>query len=276
VAEFRAGAVVLQDARMRSEGLPPELGVAVVEGDSDRRVMRGLCVTPKQIVVSTNKSLSLDAYQQMNTKDRQRIVFIVDCDGDIPPQTRGPNLIITRRLDLEADLLDLGVLEDVVAELVRSATEDTIPEIAKELLKQAVRVAAPVGRMRKAARMSGISMKAIEPWNIDFESFDGEQIDHDQAFNEVSRRAALTRHQEKRIQGALGSIPSGFAVCNGHDLIAAVEYALSAKYGVSKKMARGLDAMVRLAFGPTHAASWVVVQRIRRWEQATGRQILKI
>lgn len=249
----------------------------MVEGDSDRRVLRGLCVTPKQIVVSTNKVLSLDAYAQMNSRDRQRMVFVVDCDDDIPPQVRGANLIITKHLDLEADLLDLGVLEGVVAEVVKDATEDTIPEIAKELLRLAVRLAAPVGRMRKAARGLGIAMKAIEPWRIDFESFDCEDgIDQDQAFNEVSRRAALTRHQEKQMLGELSSVPGGFAVCNGHDLIAAVEHVLRTKYRVPKAVARGIDSMVHLAFRPSHANCWVVVERLRRWEAKTGRRLLAI
>lgn len=264
---------------MRSEGLPAELGILVVEGESDRRLFRGLCQEPKQIVVSTNKQLSLEAHERMSSKDRGRIVFLVDCDHDVSRGRLrgGADLIITKHSDLEADLIDLGVLESVVAEVVKGVDEDNVGHVAAQVKARAVAFATPIGRIRQAARNHQINMKAMQSYEIDFGSFEGESgIAIQRVLVEVSRRAALTAHQGKRVAAEVESIQGGFVVCNGHDLVAAVEHVLRTEHGVSRAQVRSVDSMMRMGLRPRLAEPWIVVKRLRRWEAAHERRILAI
>jgi len=98
MSQFLSGEIVLQTARMLRQGMDDRRGILVVEGATDQKLFRRLCHDPQQILVTDGKPILLDAYTSMQRQDRGKIVFVVDCDGDVPQGTlRGaPDLVVTR------------------------------------------------------------------------------------------------------------------------------------------------------------------------------------
>ena len=99
----------------------------------------------------------------------------------------------------------------------------------------------------------------------------------EEALRQVTRAAGLTAHQARRIAEQRG-IARGVHICNGHDLVEAVQVVLVRDHRVSggKAAVRSVDSMLRMTMlDPARREAWSVVTRLRRWESKHGRELLK-
>lgn len=279
-----SGDEVLQTARLQVEALGAAHGGLVVEGAGDRKLFAPLCFAPSQVVIAGGKSLVLEAHGLMSADDRGRFAFLVDCDGDVGARgLRGaPDLVITQHADVEGDLLAMGALELVVGQLIPAVATgaESAGEVAVAVYTEVVAIAEPVGRVRRSARLEGISLASLRQQDMDYLALSEAegQARQAEAIRQVVRAAGLTRRQWERIGDRIYGIPSGLDVCNGHDLVEATQVVLIQKYRIpgGRAAVRSVDALLRMTMlDPARREAWGVVSRLRRWETAHGRELLK-
>jgi hypothetical protein len=286
VSQFRSGEEVLQTARLQVDALGGHRGGLILEGADDRKLFAPLCFVSSQLVIAGGKSLVLEAHGSMREEDVGRFVFLVDCDGDGDVGDRGlrgrHDLIITEHHDVENDLLGLGALEPVVAQLVPAVASGAAEaaDVAETVAADARILAAPVGCVRRAARARAISLGSLRQQDMDYFAIGTCTAANrrETALQHVSRAADLTAHQARRIRQELGSVPAHHDVCNGHDLVEAVRAVLIRDHRIAggKAAVRSVDAMLRMTMlDPARREAWSVVARIRRWEAHHGRELLK-
>jgi hypothetical protein len=284
VSQFRSGEEVLQTARLQVDALGGHRGRLIVEGAEDRKLFSPLCFASSQLVIAGGKSLVLEAHCSMREEDVGRFAFLVDCDGDVGDRgLKGRHdLIITEHHDVENDLLALGALEPVVAQLVPAVASGVAEtdDVSETVAAHARILAAPVGCVRRAARTRAISLGSLRQQDMDYFAI-GTCTAADRretALQQVSRAADLTAHQARRIRDELASVPADHDVCNGHDLVEAVRAVLIRDYRIAggKAAVRSVDAMLRMTMlDPGRREAWSVVARIRRWEARHTRELLK-
>jgi hypothetical protein len=284
VSQFRSGEEVLQTARLQVDALGGNRGGLILEGADDRKLFSPLCFVSSQLVIAGGKSLVLEAHSSMRAEDVGRFAFLVDCDGDVAEHgLRGRHdLIITEHHDVENDLLAIGALEPVVAQLVPAVVsgDAEAADVAEAVAANARILAAPVGGVRCAARTRGIPLASLRQQDMDYLAI-GTCPGADRretALQQVSRAADLTPHQSRRIREKLGSVPADHDACNGHDLVEAVRTVLIRDHRIAggKAAVRSVDALLRLTMlDPARREAWSVVVRIRRWEARHARELLK-
>lgn len=233
----------------------------------------------EQVVVTNGKRLLTGAHQSMRPQDRGRIVFIRDCDDDV---RRGelkpaPDLIVTKHADVEADLIALGALEKVVAELVDGAvaSHETLKRITEELVERALGVGIPLGRVRRAAHEAGVALE-FESHDLNFDRLREAgvaKVELERAADEIARLGRLTSRQQERIQAKIDAIPGDALICNGKDLIAAAGAILKSDFRVRSPAVRSMTQLVRIGV-TDRRDTWDVVRRIRLWESQHGRRVL--
>ena len=283
MSEFTSGEDVLQQARLALSSLGAEYGALIVEGQDDRKLFLRLCHRAQQIVVATGKPLVREAHGSMLDEDRGRFAFLVDCDGDVLAGRLHPDadLVITISADVENDLIEIGALETVVQEFMPGVVDGTVEAsaAATELRDQAVRVATPLGHIRRAARAGAIPLsKQLKVWDLDFQRFhtteDGALLAT--VLDSVVARARLTSPQRRGIERRLPQFLGEDRACNGHDLVEAIRQLLAYEHGVGKDRVRNLDGLLRAALlDVQRRESWKVVEYLRRWERVNGRKLLK-
>lgn len=64
-------------------------------------------------------------------------------------------------------------------------------------------------------------------------------------------------------------------LCNGKDMLVAIETVLHEDFGIKKSKVKGLDVLLRLAMTRDMMDNWLVVRRIAKWQRATGRIVLR-
>jgi hypothetical protein len=284
VSQFRSGDEVLQTARLQVDALGGDHGGLVVEGAGDRKLFAPLCFASSQVVIAGGKSLVLEAHRVMREDDIGRFAFVVDCDGDVGARgLKGDrDLIITEHADVEGDLLAMGALELVVEQVVPSVAsgEQSGGEVAKAVYSEAVVIAEPVGRVRQAARLRSISLSSLRQQDMDYFAIGASNpaAIQGEALRQVVRAAGLTQYQSQRIAETVARTPSGVDVCNGHDLVEAVQAVLIRDHRISggKAAVRSVDALLRMTMlDASRREAWSVVARLRRWEAEHGRHLLK-
>lgn len=236
MSQFRSGEEVLQTARLQVDALSGNRGGLILEGADDRKLFSPLCFASSQLVIAGGKSLVLEAHGSMRAEDVGRFAFLVDCDDDVAEHgLRGRHdLIITEHHDVENDLLALGALELVVAQLVPAVAsgDAEAADVAELVAANAKILAAPVGCVRRAARAQAISLGSLRQQDMDYFAIGtctaGDR--RETALQQVGRAADLTAHQARRIRQELGSVPADHDVCNGHDLVEAVRAVLVRDY----------------------------------------------
>jgi hypothetical protein len=272
--------IVLAEAQLQVEALGEGVGVVIVEGDSDRRVLAPRWIPIERVVVATNKDFVVGAHAAMRDQHRGRIICLVDCDDDVARgDLRGaPDLVITTHGDIEADLVALGALRGVVGQLVRDAlsSPERFTEVAEATLERSAACAIVVGRLRRAARAAGIALD-FQPWDFDYRTVRASgtsDVDAGAALDELARVTRLTQRQRARIDRELPTVRADYHVCNGKDVLAAAESVLVEDFAVARREVRTLTELVRLALDPQEFEEWDVVRRVRRWEQEHRVQLL--
>jgi hypothetical protein len=123
--------------------------VLVLEGGSDHLAL-GLRLSDwVEVQVAGGKETLIAAYRGLDARDKNQMVFVVDCDGEVDADLKGHiDFILTTNRDIEADLiLTLGALERVLfLTLPRTEdlprTRDTAAEMAKRISTVALRISA--------------------------------------------------------------------------------------------------------------------------------------
>jgi hypothetical protein len=281
MSHYPSAAAFLSDVRLRLDALGRrKLGVLIVEGPNDRRLFFRHVVAPSQIMPTSGRTLLLAAYADTTEHDRERMIFVTDCDYEV---RRGvlapsPSLVISEGTDVESDLVQLGLLEGVVGELVPEAlvSDDRVAEIADSALRDAVKFAHPLGRIRMAAQPLGV------PLNL-------EKIRHRQYWPNRRgdavdvKKMIRTTHQviSKELditlsdwQELVHSTPDDNGMCHGKDLIRAFRFSLGQRHNIGNDVEdETISRLLRAGLWPSRLEVWSVAKRIRQWEAATGRQI---
>jgi hypothetical protein len=176
----------------------------------------------------------------------------------------------------------MGALELVVEQLVPSVAsgEKSAGEVAEAVYADALGIAKPVGRVRRAARDRSISLASLRQQDMDYFAIgasSGADV-QEEALKQVVRAAGLTHYQAQKVAEDLPRAASGVNVCNGHDLIEAVQTVLIRDHRIAggKAAVRSVDALLRMTMlDPSRREAWSVVARLRRWEGEHGRDLLK-
>ena len=89
----------------------------------------------------------------------QRILFLTDCDYEV---TLGrlemqPQLVVTQHTSIESDLIAVGALRDLVAEVILQSADndDDLDAHTQQVLDRAVALAEPLGRLRRLSQSEG-------------------------------------------------------------------------------------------------------------------------
>jgi hypothetical protein len=223
----------------------------------------------------------LAAYEASTPRDREGMAFVVDCDFEVPLKKliSGPSIVISRNADFEADLLDLGLFEHIVSDAVPSlvSNPERIDDVAATVRERVLEIVQILGQVRRVAMPRGIDLEHFNKLNYRRWRAKGSTALNPRIMIEKLGQGlhpsfcGLSRdefHEE------VVSLPTGYQYCNGHDLIYAMEFILSADFK-SKKTRGEIENLLRGSAGEIFW-EWSVPQRIRRWEAKTGRMVLRV
>jgi 5S rRNA maturation endonuclease (ribonuclease M5) len=269
----------------------------IVEGKSDKQALSPH-VIPDLILVSANgKANALGAFDQLSSARHERLVIVVDCDGEGKSDYLGKsNLIFTDQRDVEADSLHhskaaLHVAADLylaVSENMRQAASR-----ARAALQYSEDLSAALGTVLDSARSLGLKVRVqnavthtenrisvvdlppFEKWLTDRfappELALVTEIDAMMSWPagsalRVTEHAALRSEKSCRMHGKAQCLPCrrrNFA--NGHETIAILSKVLSRETGEFCNPA-SLSRDVRLAARNELSAAWPLLHRMRRHE----------
>lgn len=282
MADYVDADALLADVRLRLDGLGDEAAVLVVEGADDKRIFyRRMAPVADVVPSSCGKRLVRAGLAAMLPNDEGRILFLTDCDYDVLNGTLhgGPNVVITKACDVEADLIDLGVLEKVVLEVAPDAVTAKVAasRISADVSICAKAIARIIGRIRVVAQPIGV--------DLDFENWDLAKFWDARAGGPSIQKMHQTVLARLKRAGVIISpadwialvdeIPDDDIICNGKDLVSAAQMILHTRYKMSHKVSKDTIAMMmRLALDDVLFENWSVVSRIRRWEKQHGRAML--
>jgi hypothetical protein len=274
---YLSGAEALADGRLRIASLPTDQGILFVEGRDDVRLFAPLTHGIETIIPCGAKWKLLDAHSRLRVGEGYKFVFVADCDYDVPAQRLRPqpNLILTATVDVESDLIALGLAKRLVLELVPSAvtSDEQLSLVTTQVVDRAMALAVAIGRLRQVS--------AVESLGLTFQGIRHSR--HRATGTSTVDVEKLTR----RIHGGSEAIelrdlaakadqaPSDCRVCHGKDFLVAIATVLHDDFGVPLAELKTLPRMLRAALSPVVLDVWDVTRRIRRWETASGRRILR-
>ncbi len=249
----------------------------MLEGRDDLIVFSGRVRMLESIVACGNKRILREAFDRTQDKDQGRILFVADCDYDVPAKRLRPSqgIVLTRHTDRESDLARLGVVRAIVLRVVASArsSDGAANQITANVIGKAVALAEIPGQLRYIAatkdipfRFDGLQLRRFR------EKADG-AIRATGIVEAVRQRSSGIDLTTDQIQEMVNGTPSGFEVCHGKDLIQAIIAVLHQDYGVAIADLSFAWELFRSIEDSVFDA-WEVVDRIRRWEAQTGVQLL--
>lgn len=272
-------AALIADARLRLDKLGKYHGVVIAEGSDDRKLL-GRVIPRYQILPAGGRRRLLEAYEAVGAAEAERILFVADCDYDVPAGTlRGhPNLVLTDNPDVEADLVGLGVVRELVSQLVPAASvgDDELERLTTAVQEQAVELAQAIGRLRHAARVNAIDLKFDGLELIHFRQQATKVVVSEELIRVVRQRSGAFQYTEQDLSHLRELAPTGLKVCNGHDLLQAVAVVLRQDHNVGQDKLKHIEDMTRLACSEPLLADWPVLTRIGAWERQTGRQVTRL
>jgi hypothetical protein len=220
---------------------------------------------------------------RISEKDKGKILFLTDCDYDVLGGTLhgGPDIVITNSCDLESDLINLGILEKIVVEVIPNVvrSKGSATRVAEDICQCAQAIALPMGRLRIAAQPLGVdlaleSLDLVKYWDRNSRKFDTDKLNR--TVRDKLRRAEvpLSAHEWQRL---IETTPYDPVVCNGKDLFAAAQMIMRTQYRMSSKYSvEVVVSMARLSLDEERFELWPVVRRMRQWEKRNRVQLLSI
>lgn len=272
---YQSAEALISDADLRLDRFGKSVAVLVVEGPDDKRLFSLHTVHRQQVIGAGGRRLLLSALALADRNGRDDILFVADCDyevafGRLRPT---PNLVITEQADVEGDLVALGGVNRLVAELVPMALEsdEHLVRIVDAVLVRSVAIAENLGILRKIAVEHGF------------------ELDTDVRFGKFRERDSANINDAKLVRSVLQGTECpveydacldrvrrerrGLAVCNGHDLVSAICHVLRVDFGVRNQTPETLQALLRHGLQRETFLEWSVVARIQRWQRRAGRRL---
>lgn len=275
--QYPNGAAALADARLRAGALGQGKGIVMLEGRDDVIVFAGRVTSLEAIVACGNKRILREAFQNAGELDRTRILFVADCDYDVPAGHLRPSqgLVLSRYTDREADFAQLGVIRGVCLRAIPAArtSETAANAIAAEVLAKAIDLAEVSGRLRFIASTRSIPFNFEEFQLRRFRRKSDGKVNATRVIDAVRQRSSGVSLKSEEIEALVEDCPNGAEVCHGKDLIQAVITVIHQDHGVSLKDLSFIPELFRSVEDSVFEA-WEVAGRIRKWEAETGRQLL--
>lgn len=276
---YRSGAEVLSEARLRRAALGQDAGVLIVEGRDDLRLVSQICSSPAHVLPAGAKEKVLDAASRLRADEEHEFVLLVDCDFDVAAGelTGLPHLVVTKHPDAESDMVGLGVLERIVLQSVPAAanSENELDAIAGVVHERAVALAAAVGQLRQLSRVEGLFLDFKDLRFSKARTADSADVDLSKLSQMLVQRSDSDIDPVELCARA-GAITPSLMTCNGHDLIESVRVVLHEDFGIPRNSLTGLDQLLRACAGdPEFIQRWSVIERIEVWQERSGRRVLK-
>src|SRR5258708_3018119 len=278
MSSYPRGRHVLSDAKLRLDRIPVEQGVLVVEGPDDKRVLGEHVLDRRQIVVAGGRRLLLNAHELAHGESENRLLFLTDCDYEIAAGTLhgAVDLVITQHADLEADLLFAGAMGRIVGEVLANIEgNEELRILSDEVLSRAIAMAEPIGRMRKVARLREIEIDVVDLRYQRARAPHTLAVDVRRLAQMVVQRSPRCDLSADELHELATSVDGGELVCNGHDLVAAIQSVLHEDYGVDVARLGGALTLLHMAADRTLLARCEILGRIERWEKHSGRKLLR-
>jgi hypothetical protein len=231
------------------------------------------------IVVAGGKTLLRAALLATTESDRGRILFLTDCDYDVRrgELLGGPDVVITHGCDVESDLIELGVLNRLAVELTPRAIETgaSAARIGSDVRDHARMISVALGKVRMAGQALGVDLcldklDLSKVWDKDSDIVLSDKIEY----------ITWARLKQLGVSKAewhtlLENAPKDILMCNGKDLVRAVQLFFRKLYGMNNNVTPEIIAMMlRLATSDDQFESWSVVARIHKWESRHERRLL--
>jgi hypothetical protein len=278
VSEYASGDAVITAAILKLDTLGAEFGALLVEGEDDRRCLADRHVREEQLVVCDGKDRLLEAYAAQDDVECDRLVFLADCDYDVPvgalrPQ---PDLVLTSHPSLETDLVACGLVARIVQELVpRPRWHATLEATAASVVDRAVALAEPLGRIRHAARTKDLPIRftGIRTKLRKYRRTDGGG-DLRRMIDVLAGQPDQPSFDRDELLVAADALHGGLLVCNGHDLEEALKCVLKDDFGVPKGHVGAVPSLLRAFFDDAAFRDSDLGRRLRRWEEKAGVQVL--
>jgi hypothetical protein len=278
---YLSGAAIIADARLRLDALPPDQGILIVEGHDDVRVFAPHCIGGESVLPCGNKKKLLDAYARLRPGEEARLVFVADCDYDVPANrlTGQHNLILTERVDIEADLISLGLFRRVVHEIVPSASGSDVQcaAIATAVIGRAGALAEAIGKFRLVSTCDDLGLRFDGIVYRRYRAKGGSVVDFAKlghALHKTSPNCGVTPDE---LIARAKSVAGDPKLRNGKDTIEIAKIVLHEDFGIKKAEVANLAVLIRLALSGDTAtmARWSVVRRLANWQTSVGRVVLQ-
>ncbi len=221
----------------------------------------------------------LEAYRAYERTQGVRYVFITDCDYDVPAGELRPQsaLIVTRNPSLETDLVDIGLLAQIVEEFIPRGKWRGGSAVAtlQYVTQESVALAEGLGRLRCVAREERLRLR-FSPLRERLRKYrrDG-RADIDKMVEVLGQQARPGSVDALQIKDAAEQLDGGLGVCDGHDLLAAVGVILHDDFGVETKATAGIPSVLRAAVDEQAFEKTEIGRRLRKWQTMSGLQVLR-
>jgi len=303
--DYPRASAFLAEVRSATRALKPGQVLAIVEGVSDRAALMPHFAGEVVLKAAKGREKLLSAYFGLESSLRSPVVFIFDCDGNTPLELKGQvDLVISSNRDMEADLIfDLNAFHGVTQDYLGRIYEDTavVRAHTEAAVEQASEMSTDLGLILKGAKAMGLTTHIKRP-RAGIDRVITVTDVNDAAFDFSSRRPSDLSTLSQAVGTVLGwgqldieeiskranseyetHCARHETVCgrcrkrqlaNGHHLVDALSLILDRVHGqiVSPSLvASGL----RMSPSPLALKSWVVLRRLKAWEDASGMRVLR-
>lgn len=274
---YPSAEALVTDALLRLDHFGPEGAMLVVEGPHDKRVFVDRTNRRQQILVSGGRRLLLAAHAMVLEKGVNRLLFLADCDYDIPMKilTPAPALVITEFADLESDLMAYGGWDRLVSHLIPETldNDDRFYEVASIVKMRTIGLAEVIGRYRRIARLHAFKAET-DVRHIKYRP-SPDVVDEGKLVRALWQNSEGCPLTFAELASKVNDIEQRYENCNGHDLMAAFSHVIREDFNVRGQTADSLEILLRLGMTDRSFADWSVIKRIRRWELETGYSLLR-
>lgn len=276
--EYPTGAALLADVRLRLDGAGEESAAIVVEGPDDWKLFRNWRAKTTEVVPAGGRRKLLAAHAAVSDYDRDRIVFVTDCDYEV---RRGllvgaRELVITQSCDIEGDLLDVtDIVDRVIAEMIAPTRLGILAETRKRLMDTAHELAGALGRARCAAQPFGVSLDNLDIAFSRYYDKRARHVNFEKIVRTVGQHLAAGGVPIADWNNAVGLVEEDYRLRKGKDILDAMLCVARSEYGCRNVSREVLLPMLRLASSANVPEELEVIRRLRRWEQQSGRALLR-
>jgi hypothetical protein len=250
--------------------------IVLVEGWSDARFLGSrLDISRCEIVDTEGKPHLIETIQRLNDRQFHGVIGICDddCDSLLGHTQDPPNLLRTDTSDLETLLLKSSALDSVLAEHGSVTARRRLADEGKTPHQLLASACFTHGLLRLLAKKLSIP--------VNFRKFklhpflgDGLSLRRSELVSRAALHFSMTEHH---LEDELAKISTDdhWAVCNGHDMIAALCLGLqNGTFGSSQAVRPAVESTLRQSLPKDEWVSTELYVNINRWQANTGLRIL--